>query len=214
MKKEFLTKPESFSNKWAGQMEWFSWQDFLAAIPLPIFLATTYKSNGKENASLQSWSTFSGQGGEYICLLGSVSKYGHLYQTIRETKCCVLNFPSADIYDKCLATIKNNDFEKDEITVSGLTVEKAVKVNAPRIKECFLNIECEFLWEHDQFENSANAVIALRALNVAMDSDHYDESKLGRYGRTGYIYNMRCPQNPDTGETGKEGLGILEKIEL
>lgn len=214
MKKEFMTKPESFSNKWEGQMEWFSWQDFLAAIPLPIFLVTTYKSNGKENASLQSWSTFSGQGGEYICLMGSVSKHGHLYRTIKETKCCVLNFPSVDIYDKCLATIKNNDFEKDEITVSGLTAEKALKVNAPRVKECFLNIECEFLWEHDQFENSANAVIALRAVNVAMDSDHYDESKLGRYGRTGYIYNMRCPQNPDTGETGKEGLGILEKIEL
>ena len=120
-----------------------------------------------------------------------------------------------DIYDKCLDTIKNNnDFEKDEITVSGLTSEKAVKVNAPRVKECFLNIECEFLWEHDQFENSANAVMALRAVNVAMDSDYYDESKFGRYGRTGYIYNMRCPQNPDTGEAGREGLGILEKIDL
>lgn len=214
MKKEFLKKPDSFTDKWEGQMEWFSWQDFLAAIPLPIFLVTTYKSNGKENASLQSWSTFSGQGGEYICLMGSVSKEGHLYRTIKETGCCVLNFPSADIYDKCLATIKNNDFDKDEITVSGLTAEKAVKVNAPRVKECFLNIECEFLWEHDQFENSANAVIALRAVNVAMDSDHYDESKLGRYGKTGYIYNMRGPQNPDTGEAGREGIGILEKMEL
>jgi len=37
--------------------------------------------------------------------------------------------------------LENNQFETDEITASGLTVEKAIKVNAPRIKECFLNIE-------------------------------------------------------------------------
>ncbi len=62
---------------------------------------------------------------------------------------CVLNFPSKDIYDRCIKTIGNNEFETDEITASVLTAEKASKVNAPRIKECFLNMECEFLWEHE-----------------------------------------------------------------
>lgn len=36
--------------------------------------------------------------------------------------------------------------------MSGLTTEKGVTVNAPRIKECFLNIECDLLWEHEHFE--------------------------------------------------------------
>lgn len=42
---------------------------------------------------------------------------------------------------------------------SGLTAEKALKVNAPRIKECFLNIEYEFLWEHELFEGSQEVAV-------------------------------------------------------
>ena len=191
-------------------MEWFSWHYYLAAVPSPVFLVTSYKSNKTENAALQSWSTFTATGGEYICLLGSVSKSQHLYQTLKETKCCVLNFPSKDIYDKCLKTIDNNDFDKDEITASGLTAEKAVKVNAPRVKECFLNVECELLWEHELVPGGQTVTIALKAVQIAMDSDRYDESKLGRYGKTGYIYNVDSRQNPDTGEVYPECLGVLE----
>ena len=210
MKKEFSNKPESFTEIWPGQMEWFSWHYYLAAVPSPVFLVTSYKSNKTENAALQSWSTFTATGGEYICLLGSVSKSQHLYQTLKETKCCVLNFPSKDIYDKCLKTIDNNDFDKDEITASGLTAEKAVKVNAPRVKECFLNVECELLWEHEIVPGGQTVTIALKAVQIAMDSDRYDESKLGRYGKTGYIYNVDSRQNPDTGEVYPECLGVLE----
>ena len=213
MKKDFSSKPESFTETWEGQMNWFSWHYYLTAIPSPVFLVTSYKSNGTENAALQSWSTFTATGGEYICLLGSVSKSQHLYQTLKETGCCVLNFPSKDIYEKCLTTIENNDFDKDEITVSGLTAEKAVKVNAPRVKECFLNVECEFLWEHELVPNGQIVTIALKAVHITMDSDHYDEGKLGRYGETGYIYNVHSRQNPDTGDAYPECLGILKIAE-
>jgi flavin reductase (DIM6/NTAB) family NADH-FMN oxidoreductase RutF len=117
----------------------------------------------------------------------------------------VLNFPSYDIYDRCIKTIGNNEFEADEITAAGLTAERAVKVNAPRIKECFLNIECAFLWEHELFENagffgSQEVTVALKAVNICMDSDRYDQSKLGRYAKTGYLYQIDNPTNPETGE--------------
>jgi flavin reductase (DIM6/NTAB) family NADH-FMN oxidoreductase RutF len=129
---------------------------------------------------------------------------------LKETRCCVLNFPSGDVYNRCYKTIDNNQYEADEITASGLTADKATAVNAPRIVECFLNIECEYLWEHLNFEDSGNVVIALKAVHICMDSSHYDPSKLGRYGKSGYIYNINSPRNPETGEAGKEGLGIIE----
>jgi len=210
MKKEFTVKPEKITELWPGELITFSWQDFLTAIPSPIFLVTTYKSNGKENACLQSWSTFVGGDGEFICIIGSVSKGGHLYQSLKETKCCVLNFPSYDIYDKCALTVKNNGFDDDEITLSGLTAEKARTINAPRIAECFLNIECEYLWEHEHFEGSSSVTVALRATHICMDSDYYDESKLGRYGKTGYMYNIHSPRNPETGEVIPDCFGALE----
>jgi flavin reductase (DIM6/NTAB) family NADH-FMN oxidoreductase RutF len=211
MKKEFSTRPETISEQWLKDAGGFSWQDFVTAIPSLVFVVTGWKTNGKENACLQSWSTFVGGGADdFVCIMGKVSKGGHMYQSLKETGVCVLNFPTNDVYDRCIKTIGNNQFESDEITASGLTAERAAKVNAPRIKECFLNIECEFLWEHELFEGSHELTIALKAVNICMDSDRYDQSKLGRYGKTGYLYQIDGPTNPETGEITPIGPGTLE----
>lgn len=214
MKNEFNTKPDLFREEWPGELSSFAWHDFLTAIPSPIFLVTSYKENGKENACLQSWSTFVGDAGEFICILGSVSKAGHLYKSLQHNKECVLNFPSVEIYSKCERTISNNSYEDDEITKSGLTVEQAKMVNAPRIKECFLNIECELLWEREHFEGSRDVVVALKATHIAMDNNYYDEHRKGRYGKTGYIYNINSPRNPENGEVYETCFGAIEKYKL
>jgi len=195
---------------------WCTWQGFLTAMPSLVFVVTGWKPNGKENACLQSWAAFAGGGkDEFVCIIGAVSKDGHMYQSLKETGVCVLNFPSYDIYDRCVKTIGNNGYETDEITAVGLTAEKAVMVNAPRIKECFLNIECEYLWEHGLFENvgffgNHDVTVALKAVNICMDSDRYDQSKFGRYGKTGYLYQIDQPTNPETGEKTPIMAGTME----
>ena len=211
MKQEFSTKPATFKEIWLNEFTVFSWMDFLTAIPSSLFVVTTYKANGKENACLQSWSTFVGDKGEFICILGGVNTHGHCYRTLKETKCCVLNFPSRDVYDKCALTIKNNAYEDDEITKSGLTAEKALTVNAPRIKECFLNIECEYLWEHELYKDNDHVTIALKAKHICMDTAKTDETGTGRYGKSGYMYNIHSPRNPETGEVTPDCFGALEK---
>lgn len=211
MKQEFSSRPESFIEEWPGEFDGFSWHDYLTAIPSPLFVVTSYKENGRENASLQSWSAFVGDKGEFICLIGNVHKNGHLYQSIQQRKCCVLNFPTRDIYGKCYETISHNEYETDEITRSGLTAEKAVTVDAPRIRECFLNIECELLWEHEHFEGSYNTVLALRATHICMDTDFCDEMKKGRYGKDGFLYNIHAPRNADTGEVYPTCVGGIMK---
>lgn len=214
MKKEIMLteRPERFTDEYLKACGNMSWYDFVAGIPSLVFVVTGWKSNGKENACLQSWSAFAGGGVDnFICILGKVNKGGHMYQSLKETKACVINFPSNDIYDRCIKTIGNNEFETDEITVSGLTAEKASKVNAPRIKECFLNIECELLWEHELFEGSGEVTVALKAVNICMDDEHYDQSKRGRYGKSGFLFQVDQPTNPETGETTPFGPGILEQ---
>ena len=214
MKKEISIseRPERFTEQYLEAFGNMSWYDFVTAMPSLVFVVTGWKSNGKENACLQSWSTFVGGGAnDFICIMGKVGKNGHMYQSLKETGVCVLNFPSNDIYDRCIKTIGNNQFEADEITASSLTAEKASKVNAPRIKECFLNIECEFLWEHELFAGSREVAVALKAVNICMDSDYYDQSKLGRYGKRGFLFQIDQPTNPETGETTPFGPGILEQ---
>lgn len=75
----------------------------------------------------------------------------------------------------------------------------------------FLNIECEFLWEHELFEGSREAAVALKAVNICMDSERYDQSRLGRYGRNGFLFQIDQPTNPETGETTPFGPGIVEQ---
>ena len=134
-----------------------------------------------------------------------------MYKSLKETGVCVLNFPSYDVYDRCIKTIGNNGFETDEITAAGLTAEKAAVVNAPRIEECFLSIECELLDEQEFTKGNVGTVVTLKIVNICMDSDYYDQCKLGRYGKTGYLYQIDNPTNPETGErTPDVGVGIIE----
>ncbi len=207
MKKEFDKFPEAFGGQ---EFFGFSWLEYTAAVPSPLVVVTGYKSNGIPNATMQSWCTFTGAEG-YHCVFSSVHKSGHMYCSIKETGCCVVNFPSADILDKCMDTIKNNGFNTDEITASGLTVEPSCRVNAPRIKECFMNMDCELEWERDLTENGTHAVICLKVTGISMDDRRYNNNDLGRYGETGYLYNIRSQRNPETGEVSPMCAGILSK---
>ncbi len=138
MKKNYSTLPESMKDM---EMYGFNWMEFVISVPSPLYIMTSYKSNGQPNACMQSWTTFTGGKNGYFAIVSAVSKYGHLYRTLHETGEAVINFMSADLYDKCMSTCKNNGFEIDEIKTAGLTSVKAEKVNAPLIDECFMNIE-------------------------------------------------------------------------
>jgi len=210
MKKEYQVVPLSMKN-----METYgsSWMDFITAIPSPLFVVTSYKSNGKPNACMQSWASFNGSEKGFFAFLSSVSKTGHLYQTVKETGVAVLNFPSADVYPLCMDTIRNNGFDDDEITLSGLTAEPATTVNAPRIKECFLSLEGRFVWEKEITEDSGSVLMCFEITNICMEGSHLDEGQLGRYGESGYLYNIHYPIDPDTFK-GKshDSIAVLHKL--
>jgi flavin reductase (DIM6/NTAB) family NADH-FMN oxidoreductase RutF len=210
LKKEYSEKPPSMADM---ETYGFSWMGFVTAIPSPLFVVTSYKSNGKPNACLQSWACFNGEPDKFFAILSCVSKSGHMYETVHETGVAVLNFPSAGVYDQCAKTIINNDFDDDEITLSGLTAEPASKVNAPRIKECFLSLESRFAWEREITEGSPHVVMCFEIVNICIDEAYLDESSRGRYGESGYLYNVHYPVDPET-FSGKshDYLAVLRKL--
>lgn len=209
MKKEYSTIPASM----AGMETYgFSWMEFVTAIPSPLFVVTTYKPNGKPNACLQSWACFNGSPEGFYAILSSVNKNGHLYQSIQETKEAVINFPSLDLYDKCSATIANNGFDNDEIALSGLTSVKASIVNAPMIAECFLNLECRYLWEREIVEGSTHVLMCLEVVNISVEEKYLDETAHGRYGEEGYLYNIHYPVDPENfSGRSHDWIGTLKK---
>lgn len=88
MKRIYSEMPESLKGTYADYSRnfGFSWKEFVATVPSPLFLVTTYKSNGLPNACMQSWATFTSadRGRGFYAILASVNKNGHFYQTIKE----------------------------------------------------------------------------------------------------------------------------------
>lgn len=211
MRKECNTIPPSMEGM---ETYGFSWMEFVAAIPAPLFVVTSYKSNGKPNACMQSWACFHGEEQGFYAILSSVNKRGHLYQTVKEKGDVVLNFPSAEVHSLCMKTIENNDFDDDEISLSGLTAEPATMVDAPRIKECFLSLESQYAWEREIVEGSEHVLMCFQVINICVDEAHLDESGQGRYGESGYLYNIHYPINPES-FVGKscDYIGILQKVQ-
>ena len=189
----------------------FNWLEFVTSIPAPMFLVTSYKSNGKANACMQSWASFTtgDKGTRFFAILSSVNKDGHLYNTIKEHECAVINLMSADLYECSMKTIKNNQFEVDEIAESGLTSVPADKVNAPMIDECFMNLECRFLWEKEIVPNDDHTIICLEIVNVHIDEQHLDN----RIEENGIIYNIHHPVNPEKyNGKARDYVGIIKPI--
>ena len=80
-----------------------------------------------------------------------------------------MNFPTAESFHKCMRTIQHNGWDEDEIAAAGLTAEPSRLVNAPRIAECPLSLECRCLWERELEPGDRNVVLCLKVVNVAMD---------------------------------------------
>ena len=211
MKIEISQIPENFKETWPEQFKIFSWTEFVTAIPQAISVVTTYKENGLPNACPQAWTTYTGDNAGYYVIF-SLMNTTHTHKNILRDKEFVVNFPSSNEFRKCMDTVVNNSDEADEITASGLTIETSKKVNAPRIKECFLNLECKLGWHKPLHADSVWYVFAGEVVHVAIDSAHTKANSNGRYGDKGYIYNIHTPTDPTTGEQEPAKVGKIEPM--
>jgi flavin reductase (DIM6/NTAB) family NADH-FMN oxidoreductase RutF len=211
MKIEIDGMPPTFKETWPGQYKIFSWVEFVTAIPQAVSVITTFKENGLPNACPQSWTTYTGDRDGYYVIF-SLMNTTHTYKNILREKEFVVSFPTAAEFRRCMDTIKNNSEDTDEITASGLTAEPAKKVHAPRIKECFVNMECRLGWHRTLHKKSFWHVFAGEVVHVAIDSERAKHQSNSRYGDNGYIYNIHSPIDPSTGEEDTAKVGKIEPM--
>ena len=213
MKNHYRDMPEAMKGTFGdfSRSFGFCWKEFVMTVPSPLFLVTTYKSNGQTNACMQSWAAFTSadHGKGFYAILASVNKNGHLYRSLSETREAVVNFMSAEHYEACMATIGNNRFEDDEIAASGLTAEKAFWVNAPMVSECFMNLECRYLWEKEIVPGDDHVMICLEVVGGHIEKDYMED----KFGGKGILYNVHYPMNPeDVKEKGCDYVAALRKV--
>jgi flavin reductase (DIM6/NTAB) family NADH-FMN oxidoreductase RutF len=122
-------------------------------------------------------------------------------------------FPSVKHYPECFETIHCNGPDNDEIADAGLTVEPARVVQAPRIAECAINLECKLAWHRSLYEDSQWHLFVGRVLHVAMDETAMVVDPEQRMQALGLMYNVRGTVNPLNGAYyGPNTLGLLDRV--
>jgi len=206
------TQPDYIIEDWPGKNEVFSWLEYIVTVPNPIFLVTTYKENGKPNANLHSWGFPVGDRNHFSFLL-ALMEGTHTFANILRTGEFCVNYPSFKDYPAFFETIAKNGPENDEIQDAGFTLEPARLVGAPRIAECFFNLECRLEWNRPIREASRWQTLLGRVVHVAVDERVMVPEPEERARRMGLMYNMRSNVNALTGEYyGPSTLGLLNEI--
>ena len=139
MKYQYKEIPESMSGTYGefAKNFGFDWKEFIMGIPTPMFLVTTYKSNGQPNATMQSW------------------------------------------------------------------------VEAPMVAECFMNLECRYLWEKEIVPGDDHVMICLEVVGGHIEKDYMEDM----FGDKGVLYNVHYPINPeDVKEKGCDYVAALKKV--
>ena len=207
-----IQRPACLVEDWPGKFEAFSWLEYVVTIPNPIFLVTTRKANGAANANLQSWGLLLGSGDHFYSLM-AILKHNHTYENIlREREWC-LNYPDFYHYPECFDTIACNQAENDEITEAGFTIEPARLVQAPRIAECLINLECRLEREEPLFEGANWHLFIGRVVHAAVDERAMAPEPEERLRSMKLMYNVRSTVNPLDGRFyGPNTLGLLSEV--
>ena len=130
--------------------------------PGPIVLVSS-AWNGRRNIMTMGWHTVM----EFSpSLVGCVIADGnHSFEMVRRSGECVINLPTTALTDQVVGIGNSSGAEIDKFEHFGLHADKAEKVQAPLIRECYANFECRLA--DDSLVNKYNffiwEVVAARA---------------------------------------------------
>jgi flavin reductase (DIM6/NTAB) family NADH-FMN oxidoreductase RutF len=69
----------------------------------------------------------------------------HSFGMIRKSRQCVINIPTVELAAKVVGIGNSSGRHVDKFAEFGLTPEKAAKVKAPLVAECYANFECKLV---------------------------------------------------------------------
>jgi len=110
--------------------------------PGPVVLVTT-ASGGRTNIMTMSWHMMIDFEPPLIACV--ISNRGFTFDVLKKTKECVINIPTVELAEKVVACGNVSGRKLDKFTKFGLTPLASSCVQAPRIDECYANLECRVI---------------------------------------------------------------------
>ena len=183
----------------------------MSAIPQVLFAVTTWKENGKPNICFHSWSCFHGDKTAFFAVMGCLYQHTHTFANIKRDKCFGINFLPISCYDRLVDTINNNEYDADEFEIGGFSLESSKIIDAPLIKEAFLNMECRLKDIQDLSGAGITAMVTGEVVRITVDEE-YAEGFGKRYTKDGFMMLVPGPQNIINGRPNPSAIASL-KIE-
>ena len=141
--------------------------------------------------------------------MSSLMKHTHTYKNIKRDKEFCINFLNQNFTENCWKSIKEHKYDNNEITSAGFTAEDAISIKAPRIKESFLKMECEYQWEKELIPNSHNITICGKVKHICVNESFAKAITKDKYGKESFMFNLHNPINPFNGEHLGGGVGTI-----
>ena len=117
----------------------------------PLILVTTLGSTGLLNVAPKTQSTDVGRREQ--CFAFVCTPQHHTYQNVKANKEFVVNYPGPELIGKVSAAAQHAE-NSDEIALAEWTSIPSMVVKPPRIKECYLHLECKLLEIKDLEDSS------------------------------------------------------------
>ena len=200
--------PTYFRAAYPEEFSLFSHLETTSAIPQVLFAITTWKENGQPNVCFHSWSCFHGDKTAFFAVLGGLFQHTHTYANILREGVFCLNFLPLSAYEGLCKTILYNQEDLDEIQAGGFTLEPAATMDAPCIRESFLQLECTLEEAKDLSGAGITAMVTGRVRQVRVE-EAYAKELDRRYGPAGFMLLASAPQNLQTGQASPSRILTL-----
>jgi flavin reductase (DIM6/NTAB) family NADH-FMN oxidoreductase RutF len=117
----------------------------------PLILVTTLGPTGLPNVAPKTQNMDIGRREQYFAFV--CTPQHHTYQNAKANKEFVVNYPGPKLIEKVSAAAQLAE-DSDETALAGLTSIPSLVVKPPRIKECYLHLECRLLEIKDLEDSS------------------------------------------------------------
>lgn len=201
-------RPGHFQPGYPEQWDIVSHLECAAGIPQALFAITTRKENGRPNVCFHSRSCFHGDKTAFFAVLGGLFQHTHTYANILREGVFCLNFLPLSAYEGLCKTILYNQEDLDEIQAGGFTLEPAATMDAPCIRESFLQLECTLEEAKDLSGAGITAMVTGRVRQVRVE-EAYAKELDRRYGPAGFMLLASAPQNLQTGQASPSRILTL-----
>lgn len=155
----------------------------------PVVLITTAGGDGRFNVMTESWHTPLEFDPPLIGLV--ISDRNFSFRAFTESGECVINIPTVELAKAVVGCGNTSGRRTDKFKTFGLTAEKALRVQAPLIRECHASLECRVV---DSTLASKYAFFVVEVVKAWVDPSIKNPATLHHRGRGRFMIAGRTIQ--------------------